>query len=328
MGLSEEDVIRRIVSSIPRYGPKIKLKPLSSVPQTPQEAQLLPKLEQEIEQKRGSLSTKLLASLEARAEVLRITAGFRPLLKGRPPTVYQVLAVPAIQHGLNSPQLDDLSRTMCTIGLSYPKDVTWDGTPSNIRKAIIGKMPQRCERILFNVKNRSLDSRELLVKMGEPIGNSRILNSACQLLRTADFIKRQPGHSEPGESGKGDISVWSHRAYRNPFPRHPNTRLYILIALYNSSPKRLWTTDLHKERKSGGQTVGNPNAPYANDAIYKNLRYLKKAGLVRTKLYKFKHSHPATLVELIDVAERYLRRMHDTQSLPEGLRKLLIGAKP
>jgi len=328
-GLSEEDVIRRIVSLSTRFGTRIQLQQLSSVPQTPQEAQILPQIEQEIEQKRDSLATKRLASLEARAEVLRITGGFRSLLKGRLPTVYQVLAVPAIQHGLNSPQLDDLSRSMMTTWLDYRGQVTWQGVPSMIRKSVRRKMPERCERILFNAKNRSLDSRELLVAMGESTGRQDylVLNCACQLLETAGFVRKQPLHSDPGVVS-GDLSVWSHRAYKNPFPRHPNTRFYILDALYNNgSPQKLWTTDLYKQSTSRGFTRGNPNAPYSAPPILDSIRFLEDAGLVGTKTISFKLSHPATLAELTTVAERYLKRMYDTHSLPEGLRKLLIGAK-
>jgi len=329
MGLSEEDVIRHIVSLSTRLGPKIQLQQLSSVPQTPQEAQILPQIEQEIQKKRGSLAPPKLANLEAKAEVLRITGAFRQLL-GRPPTVYQVLAVPAIRDGLDSDQLDTISRIMHNTYCNTPIQMTWDGATSGVRTAITRNIPPRVEDVLFNAKDRSLDSYEISAGITEQPDskNLQLLNCALQLLEVAGFVRKQPPHAEPVKD-TASLSVWSHRAYKNPFPRHPNSRLYVLDELFNhGNPRRLYTTDLYKQYITRGRGVGNPNALYHQRSVLPAISHLRDAGLVDTTTITYGAlKNTATLVGLTPAAVKYLKSMHKHHSLPEPLRKLLLSEK-
>jgi len=354
MGLTEEDVIERIVSKSTRYGARIQLQQVASVPQDTLEAQLLPHIEQQIANEnaaRGGKRTRKLIGLEAKARVLEISGGLRRHIR-RNPTVYQVLAVPAIQYGLESQQLDDISRVMGTTQTHYPGEVTWDGATAYIRQAIRVdansriphvriNVPARIEELLHNSPDTALDTGEVARGIGLPEtrGYFNHINSSFQLLETAGFIRKQPLHSVPGVAG-GGFAVVSHRAYDNPFPRHPNSRLDILEALFQWSdqqcqgnPGSIRISVMFRPFTTKGKVKGSPNATYSVQVVRSSAHFLEDAGLVDCtpeqlgRLDGSRGSVPVTVLSLTPQAERYLTEMHRKQILPEGLRKLLLGER-
>jgi len=130
------------------------------------------------------------------------------------------------------------------------------------------------------------------------------------------------------ESGRCfNVSVWSHKAYKNPFPVHDNSPLYVMDKLYNNGhPRAMRISELGKEQVKRGRRYGSPSALYSQSNVYLAMKSLEDAELVLGVEVGMGKSR-GNEVWLTKQAVNYLRRMHAEQSLPEPLRKLLLGEK-
>ncbi|MFH1789445.1 MAG: hypothetical protein ABH834_08700 [Candidatus Altiarchaeota archaeon] len=326
MDLSQEEVIERIVEGTSRFGPRIRLNQLASVPSTGVEAALLAQVHADIQANQGSGSATLLQQLNAKAHVLQITSGFRRISEGRPPTVFQVLAVPAVRYGPDSDELDEMSRVMKSVETRHPQQATWEGRVGVLRSAIRRRIPGQIERELYGIPASSRDTREIMDALSlEGTTQERLyVGVSLQLLEVAGFVKKQLPHNVPGARG-GELSVWSHRAYENPFPRHPNTHLNVLDALYNGgSPVKMQAPDLYRATPFPTATQSQP--PYSIAPVLRALAELEAADLITTRQVR-RGKQETTEAGLTGQGEEYLDEMHAQNALPEGLRKLILGEK-
>jgi len=126
-------------------------------------------------------------------------------------------------------------------------------------------------------------------------------------------------------------------------PTHPNSKLYVLNALFrwnakqqSPDPTTLETTALYKEHTSRGCRIGNPLAVYNSGPILHAISLLEDAELVTTNSERdYAHDERGRLsgattkteVSLTPQAEAYLTEMHRGRYLPEALRKLLLGER-
>ncbi len=325
-GVTHDQVIMDIALMGTRFGAKIELDQLASVPADQKELLLLKQVEQEIDKKRGKSLPSALRKLEAKAEVLRTSNNLR-IAGGRPPTVYQVLAISAIKFGLDSDELWQAASAMKSL---YHKDksiIPWLGSPIELGTAINQSVTVKIEKRLYEHKDRSMSSAEIAESIGLNLTrNEGLINRSMQLLEVSGYVRKQMVESST------NCNVWAHKAYENPYPRHENVAIHVLRTLYHHGrPKSMLLVELHRPTHP---LSGNPKEKYDSRTVGEVLKRLKKAELVETNQVKVQTRIHAHIVEknhnevrLTAEGLSLVQDMEENKKLPEPLRKILLGEK-
>lgn len=327
-----ESRLNRLVSKRVRFGNIIRIHQLGSLPQTKKEAELFNEIRAQRQKGEASLSRRKLDQLRAKEYLLRLSLGLRKRGGGRDPSMYQILAVAALRFGLNSKELDGLSRIMANISTNIPKQVSWEGDPSGIRKAIKRKVVGRLEERLFHHPG-AISSKDLAKSLGMEWDKKRktinLLNPSLQLLEICGLVKKMPLSTLDG------CSVWAHRSHPNPKMNYFNIDFHLLERLLSG---RKYFTDLYREKRvlrDGKTTVfGNPDEVFGMGHVLPVLNKLEKLGLVkltRTRLTNITKEKRGTVLigeaELTPEGMRLMKQYAETNSLPEKLRRLLLGQR-
>lgn len=326
----------RLVAKRSRFGRKIKLNQLATIPSTERERELFQKFQKELAELRAANApTKKIDVLKAKVKTVAISSMLGRQL-GRAPTVYQVLAVTALQHGFSSKELKDQVTSMSSTSNDYPHEVTWIGNPHDLRKLI--KRPlstgafslPAIERILFKSKTEALDSRKIAARLGIQWipENSSTINISLQFLEVCGMVKKMPFSLTWGRP----TSVWMHRAYQNPKIDYPNLEMNILQKLSSGRKKltELYSEQIIRSKKGRITKVGSKNAEFQSTSIMDALKLLEDAGIVKIQKHVLgnprRGSKPGE-AELTEYGQRLWNKYIRTGSLPEELRKLLLGEK-
>ena len=348
---------QKIIGRHARFGKRIVLQQTGTVPASPRERELLPKIQEQIHQTRkqkGKGSSGKLERLSAIEKVLRESIQLRKVNGGRDPNVYQVLGKFALMYGLDSQELKKAASAMYTTWVYYHNLVTWDGSPNHISNALrmqIGSgnrnLPSETEKLL-HIQQKPLTSKEIalalrldFIKFGRP------LNSSLQFLETAMYVKKLPLMVEPGASSS-PFSVWAHRAYKskiNPYElklgnqtHFKNSQMEILNELHIHQGVCM-ITELYNRHM--GRPSGNPNAIFGPRIIRDAAKSLEKSGMiqsiyVRTILARNEKTGQAQgrtpetgaqRLELTPLGKKFLEQTIKTGIISEELRVLFLGEK-
>lgn len=339
--LSSQERAARLVARKIRFGRRIQLHQVGSVPQTPFEKREYVKRLRAIIEKRRTLkkTSSQYEKLTTKAQVLQLSQQIGLMAGGRKPTVFQMIATVILHSGIDSQEVVRTMRSMQYIYKYQPNEVTWEGVPSNISAPIRQNLSNgrsivsNIERVLHDNK-RELDSEHVARLLGLDFykKNQGAINAAMQILETAGLARKLPDHTLPKGS---QLSVWIHRAHSNPRIHYPNSQIELLRALYQKKGEYVPITTLHKLQSLRRKTpVGNPSAKVSSSAAHRTIRGLEEGGLVRlrrsTKTIKEKKRIiPIRVIEvaLSPLGERYMDEYQETNHLPEGIRKLLLGEK-
>lgn len=320
----------RLVRRRVRFGTKIRLQQVGSVPDTPKEEALLQQAREEIRSRwTDRFSSKGMESLLARARVLTQTAFLRKRLGGRDPMAYQVLAVAALQHGLDSPAFWKQVYAMQHVESRYPAQKSWVGNVTTLRRAFLSRIsPNKrllssLEQLLFNSQTKALDSRSILERLGLPHNkkNLRNLNVVCQFLETVGLIKKYPAFSAGGPSV---YAVWIHASHPNPPLDYPNAAMGVLSSFVQGSvPHGLAAISRIRKVPHRGKVYlsGSRTAHRAEQNVSVTARKLVDVGLLE------KDAGSKRNFQLSPLGRELMEEYQRTQSLPERLRKLLLGEK-
>ncbi|MFH0955281.1 MAG: hypothetical protein V1777_04215 [Candidatus Micrarchaeota archaeon] len=344
-----EERLAKIVTRRTRFGPRIRLHQVGSVPETPLEERALEKVLAEMSSG-ARASPKKLQRLEAKAEVLQTSITLRKALGGRDPHVFHVLAPILLEAGLSSEKLRQYSRIL--LQNHYSKRImSLIGHPTDVYKAIKFRLPNKqlllpeLERTLFesavwepetdHFVPFSMTSLQLVKKLGlnwEDVKHKNVINVTLQLLETAGLVKKMP--LSIGPKG-GAISVWTHAAHKNPRMDYPNAAWYILTNLRTGEKH---AAQLYKQFtvKKGGKSYhsGNPESHYDHKTLDPAFKELQEKGLLQIHTERIsgmtkRHggARDTTVAKLTPLGQRLLNEHDSNQSLPEWGRKLLLGEK-
>lgn len=338
----------QIVTRMTRFGKKIQLHQLSTVPKNATERALLEEIKRKISQeKSGKSSSKKLAHLEAAKRVLTTSLQLRTHL-GRDPHIYHILATTGLIYGFNSAEIDSASRHIITTHTAK-RPRTWEGNANKIRVALRTIIDSQgnnyvtgTEKQLFLAKV-PLPSKSLAEKIGLQwnIANSEYLNCTLQLLETAGLVKKMPPIVDA--STQHTLSVWVHRDHQLTIKTYEfgaDTNKHFLsvpMELLNQLYKRpRLFTELHREKKIHQKKityiVGNKDAIFERNNVLDNITHLKTAGLI---LVKKVHPTQTTMggassvteVEITKLGKELWNHTIKTGILSERLRILLLGEK-
>jgi hypothetical protein len=275
------ETIRKHRGIKPRKGLRIKLASRKRIIKTATQQRLkqfLRHYEREI--KRLSIDKKQSVYLTR----LRTT---RKLLKSamkrgiQKPTIYQLAAVLAYEHGLKKEQLLPHLNSLYSIMRSNPGAQFWEGTTTALAHAVRKDLPFRIEEILR--KNRLiLDSYEIAqqLKISANRQNLSSINVSIQLLDQMDLVQKHPDHA-PIPSVGSTIVTFSHRQHGALPIRHPSVLLTILEAAHKNGARGVLLTEIYKERvKKDGHKYGNPKANFRDSSVSQAKNKLKTRGLI------------------------------------------------
>ena len=333
-----------LVAKRARFGRRIQLHQLSTVPSNRKEHELLQQFKAELLKSRGNnASAKKIDVLKTKVKVLAISSLLHqemvkkdPEHPERKPTIYQILAVTALAYGLDSKELNNQISSMSNTANKYPNQVTWGGNPTRLRKAI--KIPlstgafalPTIEKILLESKEFAMDSKNIAAKIGISWTkeNMNIINSCMQLLEVSGFVKKMPSSSAWG----AHMSVWMHRAYKNPKINYPNSGMNILEKLWGGRKRvtELYTEKIKKRRRGNLVTTGSKAAEFTIGTILATLKLLEDAGIIQLQKHVSLGYPKGTIAgeaELTDYGKKLWNKYIQTRSLPEELRKILLGEK-
>ncbi|MEK6970302.1 MAG: hypothetical protein AABW68_01250 [archaeon] len=323
-----------------RFGPRIVLHQIGSVPIGEKEKQLFAEELNKIRDARKKLEENKPSGFEtkrdrllAQARVLSISRRLGAEQGGRKPTVYQVLGIVARQHGLDSPELSKTIRVMNTIGKQNRrngKESPWEGDVGSsymTLKKIGGRPMVALIEEILRTSPAEMNSMEVANRIGVPFRKEVVwqnrINNSLQLLDSAGYVRKML----PMDTGLGgQLSVWVHGTKRNPAILYPNLKIDILNTLHlqGSQPRaRLYAPDPSR------RSLGNPNAKFTYLAVHTQLKKLEKAGLVTTINVKMESSksQESKVVSLTPYGKKLMDRYRESGRLPEILRKLLVGEK-
>lgn len=326
----------RLVTRRARFGKRIQLQQVGTVPQSDFERLELLQIQEEIQKHwKSEFGSKKIVSLLSKAKVLQASLALRKELGGRNPSVYQVLSLTALRYGLDSPELKQQATKM--LAMWRRSKVFWDGSPGNIYMAMQVKLshgqrlPSSIEKILFQNK-KSVDAKTMTEQVGLKWGPKswNDINSSLQLLETAGLIKKMPE-----ASFENPRSVWFHTAHKNPPVDYPNIAIDTIRRLLEG-PKTIFELSKIRTRKVGSKvySAGLESGKYSDIAIGRTLPKLASAGLIHlTKTTKSGYGRhaggkvPLITVSITSLGQRLLKEHDQNNSLPEWGRKLLLGEK-
>ncbi len=316
-----------------RLGKRIELHQLGAVPATPLEENLLDRYRADIARVDAGekrMTTARLASLRAKIRVLETSTLLRSHLGGRDPTVYQVLALTALKHGLNSPELLAHVKAMDTL-YSTGHSSFWEGAPTSPRMAISLKLPAKrtnlldaIEKLLYSSRSdlSSKDiARELKLKwLNER--NQRRINYAMQLLESTGLARKMPFEDSSGKS----ISRWVHAAYQSPEINYSSPFFYVLGELA-VQPRAL--DELHGRRAttSDGKQYAYGTGRFSFGGIHKTLKLLVEAGLIKIHEPEAGTKASKTFYELTPECSKLWEKYRKGKVLPPALRILALGER-
>jgi len=331
IGRISRDRASKIVTRQSRLGAAIKIHQFSSVPETSKERQLYDEFTEQIQGLEGRpTAQRRLEQLRIKAKVLERSIALKKRLGGRNPNVFQVLGAVALEHGLNSKELKESATALSAIYHYYGKSIGWEGDPRSVYTAIkLKKIPGRkinfpsgIEELLYKSKGKAVSSLEIAERLGidwQIRHNQILINASLQFLEVCGLVKKMPS-KDKRTGARTHLSVWAHRSHENPDVDYPNPRIHVLRKLFEGVTR---TTELYKPQP--GRT-GNPDAIYRQTGIGLVIKYLSDAGLITKKSNRTGKLTYQTL-QLTPEGRRLTKKLVENKSLPEALRKILLGTK-
>ena len=247
--------------------------------------------------------------------------------------MYQVLAVTALRHGLNSKELMSQVRAMVNIK-SQNKNVPWQGIANPMYSALRLRIPggtnlvAGIESLLFKSKGRQMDQSEIAAELGIKLDkrNSNLINSSLQLLDVAGLAKKLPEKVILNRTAP--YGVWMHRAYKTGEIGYHNAAIHIFGQLYE---RPNFTSKLARPQKKGTR---NTTGIFSANTINSTLKKMEKVGWVEiTHTLRILPSSAlggavrADHAHLTDYGRKLWEKYRNTKTLPEELRKILLGEK-
>lgn len=338
----------RLVAQRTRLGNQIKLDQIGRVPSTPEEEKLYERIQMErkkiIDEQK---EPKKFGEIKAKLRTVLASKQLRSALQ-RPPTVFEVLAVTALKHGFDSEELRRQVTAMSTIYIRHRNEVTWNGTPSNIDKVIKRKLPTGVYALpaiehLLHSKTTTIQSKKFgeqkagialtSKEIAENIGlnprdpkTQNTINAALQFLEICGLVRKMPDAA----ANTHRFSTWMHRSHRNPKIDYENIGMHILLQAH-SGENRIGR--IYKQHHAAGRygrirKFGSETGKHSMKAIYLVARKLEEAGLITIIPGVRKETDrgfPITTIELTEFGKEMMKKYEEEQSLPEVLRKLLLG---
>lgn len=323
--------LARLVTRKIRFGKGIKLHQLSSVPHGVIERQLLDEYEKKIKELRPRADyTKRLRSLESKAQVLRSVVHLQQKLGGRKPTVYQVLALPALEFGLDSEVLKQKAKDVATLSHRYKERLPFVGTgvaailshltrhsPPSSKKNIISAIEDALASRAKDPNNQFMVSEEIAHAVGIDWKlRKSYVNLALQFLEICGLVRKMPSAALQKSQ-----SVWVHASIHTPRVSYPNVKMDLLRQLHSGEKIYLRMTSDKKGEK------------FTMHAVRDGLGELVRAGLVKVvhggyTYHPMPHMTATTKsYHLTKQGKNLYRQYLRIGYLPESLRLLLLGEK-
>ncbi len=318
----EERLTRVVAKRGKRHGTKIKLKQLKLISGNKNEQKILRETYEEIKKAQSKSFTKSKTKfLHAKIRLLKRCILFRQIT-GKKPTVFHVLAVTALKHGLNSIELKKEISTLRTIWSQTRDHVLWEGTPTNLDLTFRTNpsLFYDIESVLF--KDKHLSNKQIAEKLSLTwnLETQNKINVSMQLLETCRLIRKLPFTAESGRA----IGVWVHTAHKNPKINYANPGIYLLNKLHSSAKDFLNASELYKQTSGFGDVWGNPNARFDRRSIFDVLEILKANKIVTTK--KTHSSDGGIKIKITEYGKTLMDAYKRNKMLPEKLRKILVDA--
>ncbi len=323
---SKLDRIIRIATRRARFGKRIHLQQIGSVPESPLEKKQFDTALSKVHQKGG----KLLSSeqLRAKARVLRLVNRLCQATGSRKPTIYQVLATVVLEKGLYSRELIRAATTM-KAEEATGRAVQWTGKSNTIYsglriRTVNGPLPWAVFQTLK--RNQKIFSSRELVEACHLNWTHKIqapLNCIMQLLEVTGLVTKMPEMN----IGGGNMSMWVYAGHRLPPINYPNRDIEILLAAYRA-------------RKNGAEWVKSTELSYTkkgagkdhfmnHNSAMRSIRRLENIGLIVISQTPIQSGMKRTVTKFKLPSEgiRLVKEYVNEQSTPETLRKLLLGEK-
>ncbi len=344
-----------IVAHFARFGQRIRLTNIGTVPETNLEMALMGRYLTQSEKfrigyvqsrgRRKSLFRHRLDTLNAKIHTLQTSSRIRKSLGGRIPTIHHVFAAQALLYGLDSKKLKEAAGEVVRSEMAQGNKGIIEGTGKNIYNVIRANIPGKSHNYLFGIEEalhknaEPIDSISLAQKAGLQWNKNakNFTNSSLQILELCGLAKKLPEIT----AWRGNISIWVSTGakplisfYRNKLGGYKNPWFDIFGKLSGGAK---YTTDMYKESKSPTGKSGSKSAIYAPDTIFTAIRRMEKNGLVKTRVEIEKRGPETgaqrvgaavkTKVELTEDGKKIWGEIRKTGIINSGLIKIMLGAK-